>query len=58
MELLKDLKISLLNFNFVMIYIIDKVLVVLKNQLNYRKDNIFEGFLKTIIDFFGKKIFL
>ena len=58
MELLKDLKISLLNFNFVMIYIIDKVLVVLKNQLNYRKDNIFEGFLKNIIDFFGKKNFL
>ena len=50
MELLKDLKISLLNFNFVMIYIINKVLVVLKNQLNYRKDNIFEDFLKNIID--------
>ena len=39
-----DLKISniLLNFNFVMIYIIHEMLVLLKNQLNYLKDNIFE----------------
>ena len=27
MDLLEDLKMSLLNFNFVMIYIIDKMLV-------------------------------
>ena len=38
-ELLEDLQMSLLNFNFVIIYII---LVLLKNQLNYLKNNIFE----------------
>ena len=41
-----DLKISLLNFNFVMIYIIRKILVLLKNHLNYLKDNVFEWFIK------------
>ena len=41
-----DLKISLLNFNFVMIYIIHKILVLLKNHLNYLKDSIFECFFK------------
>ena len=35
-----DLEISLLNFNFAMIYIIHKVLVLTKNHLNYLKDNI------------------
>ena len=38
MDLLEDLKISLLNFIFVMIYIIHKILVLLKNHLNYLKD--------------------
>ena len=37
---------SLLNSNFVMIYIIHKMLVLLKNRLNYLKDNIFECFFK------------
>ena len=37
------LKMSLLNFNFVVIYIIHKMLVLLKNNL---KDNIFECFFK------------
>ena len=37
MDLLKDLKVSLLNFNFLMIYIIQKNLVLLKNHLNYPK---------------------
>ena len=37
------LKMSLLNFNFVVIYIIHKMLVLLKNNL---KDNIFEWFFK------------
>ena len=46
MDLLKDLKMSLLNFNFVMIYIIHKMLVLLKNNLNYLKD-----FLRRIIEF-------
>ena len=41
-----DLKISLLNFNFDMIYIIHKILVLIKNHLNYLKDNIFEFFFK------------
>ena len=37
---------SLLNFNFVMIYIIQKILAFLKNHLNYLKDNIFGGFFE------------
>ena len=32
MDLLKDLKLSLSNFSFVMIYIINKMLVLLKNH--------------------------
>ena len=46
MDLLEDLKISLLNFTFVMIYIIHKMLILLKNHLNYLKDSIFEYFFK------------
>ena len=46
MDLLKDLKMSLLNFNFGMIYVIHKLLVLLKNHLNYLKDSIFECFFK------------
>ena len=34
---------SLLNFNFVIIYIIHKMLILLKNHL---KDNIFQSFFK------------
>ena len=34
MDLLKDLKMSLLNFNFIMIYIIHKMFVLIKNNLN------------------------
>ena len=45
-DLLKDLKISLLNFSFVIIYKIHKMLVLLKNHLNYLKDNIFNSFFK------------
>ena len=33
MDLLEDLKMSVLNFNFTMIYIIHKMLVLLKNDL-------------------------
>ena len=40
--MLKDLRMLLLNFNFVMIYIIHKMLVLLKNHLNYLEDSIFE----------------
>ena len=46
MDLLENLKMSLLNFNFVMIYIIHKMLILLKNHLNYLKDINFEGFFK------------
>ena len=42
----RKFKISLLNLNFVMIYIIHKMIVSLKNDLNYLKDIIFECFLK------------
>ena len=45
MDLLKDLKMSLLNLSFVTIYIIHQMLVLLKNHLNYLKD-IFESLFK------------
>ena len=41
MDLLEDLRMSLLNVNSVMIYIIHKNLAFLKNHLNYLKDSIF-----------------
>ena len=37
---------SLLNFNFAMIYIIHKMLALLKNHLKYLQDNILECFFK------------
>ena len=46
MDLLKDLKMSLKNFSFVVIYIIHKILVLNKNHLNYLKDSIFECFFE------------
>ena len=52
MDLLENLGMSLLNFNFVMIYVIHKILVLLKNHLNYFKSSIYECFSKTIIDFY------
>ena len=59
MDLLEDLQMPLLNFNFVMIYIIHKMLVLVKNHLNYVKDSIFECFFKEYnkILLFLKKIF-
>ena len=39
MDLLEDLKMSLC---FVMIYVIRKMLILLKNHLNYIKDGVFE----------------
>ena len=52
-------KMSLLNFNFI-IYIIHKILVFIKNHLNYPKDNIFECFFNKYnrILFFFKNNFL
>ena len=44
MNLLDDLRMSLLNFKFVLIHIIHKLLVLIKNHLNYLQDNIFECF--------------
>ena len=41
MDLLEDLKISLLKFSFVMIYIIHKLLALFKNHMNYLKYSIF-----------------
>ena len=38
MDLLEDLEMSLLSFNFVIIYIIHKMLILLKNHLNFLKD--------------------
>ena len=46
MDLLEDLKMLLLKFNFVMIYIIHNMLVLLKNYLNYLQSSIFECFFK------------
>ena len=46
MDLLENLRMPLLNFNIVMIHIIRKILLLIKNHLNYLKDNIFEYFLK------------
>ena len=47
MNLLKDLKISVLNFSFVMIYITHKMSVFFKNHLNYLKYKIFEYFFNA-----------
>ena len=46
MNLLEDLRISLLNFNFFMSHIIYKILVMIKNHLNYLNNNVFECFFK------------
>ena len=51
MDLLEDSKTPqefymILNFNFIMIYIIHEILIMLKNQLNYLKNSIFKCFLK------------
>ena len=45
MDLLED-------FNFVMIHVICKVLVLLKNHLNYLKGNVFEFFFKKYNELF------
>ena len=48
MELLKDFKMPLLNFDFVMIYIIHEILVLLKNHETYIKSNVFKCFFKEV----------
>ena len=55
MDLSEDSRMQLWSFEFVMIYIIHRILVFLKNHLNYLEDN---AFLRSIIDFyFSKKTF-
>ena len=56
MNLLEDFKKSLLNFSLIMIYTIHKILVLIKNHLNYLKDNIFECLFKKYnrLSFFFK----
>ena len=49
MDLLEDLKMSLLSFSFAMIYIFHEILVLLKNHLNYLKDNISNALLRSIM---------
>ena len=51
MDLLEDLRMQVLNFSLVMIYIIRKMLVLLKNNFNYLKDNMFEWFFKKYENF-------
>ena len=50
MDLLEDLKMSPLNLSFVIIYIIHKMLVLLKNHQSYFK-LFLNAFLRSIIDF-------
>ena len=45
----EDIKTSFLKFSFVMIYIIHKMLVFLKNDLNYLRDSIFKCFIFEIL---------
>ena len=60
MDLLKDLKMLLLNFSYVMTYITRKMLVLLKTHLNYLTDNLFKCFFKQYnkLLFLQKKIFI
>ena len=44
--LLEDLKISHLNVNFIIFYIIQKMFMLIKNKLNYVKGSILKYFLK------------
>ena len=60
MDLLEDLKMSLLNhFNFAMIYMIHKMSVSIKNNLNYLKKRTFECFFNeyTRLLIFLQKLF-
>ena len=50
-----DLKVSLLNFSSAMIFIIHKILLLIKNHMNYLEDNIFEFVFKKYNKFFFKK---
>ena len=49
MDLLEDLNMLLLDFNYVMIYVIHKMLVLIKYNLNYIKIVISNALLRSII---------
>ena len=57
MDLLEALKMSLLNFNFFMIYIIQKMLLLIKNNLNYLNDSVSEWFFKEFNSLIVKNYF-
>ena len=40
MDLFESLRMSLLNFNVVMIHISHKILILIKNHMSYLQDNI------------------
>ena len=44
MNLLEDLRMLLSNFKFVMIHIIHKILILIKNHMNFLQDNTFKCF--------------
>ena len=57
MDLFKDFKMSLLNFNYIITYMVHKMLVLIKNNQNYLKHGIFECFSKEynrLLIFFKK----
>ena len=49
MDILKDLKMSLLNCSFVMIYIVHKMLLLLKNHPKFLNTVFSNAFLRSII---------
>ena len=55
MELLVNLRMSLLNSSFHIIYTIHKIFTFLENQLKHLRYNIFEKSLRSRIDFYLKK---
>ena len=60
MDLLKDLKMSLLNFRIDIIYINHKISVLIKNHWNYLNDNVFKCFFKKynrLLSFFKENKF-
>ena len=52
MDLLKDSKLSLLNFSFVMFYRVCKKLVLLKTTIIILKIIFSNAFLRSMIDFY------
>ena len=52
------LRVSVLNFNFVMIHIIHKILLLIKTHMNCLKNSIFEFFFKKYNRLFEKSFFV